>query len=218
MSQCAGNRPRRKTCPAELKVIYFVLMNTKRQALPAFGKKQVEILGRLFDLAREVTADHFRLGEQEILGLPLELRTLASLDKDEIRPAGILADICRYQYQDRTFGRRRDLFRVNIQDHNILTLLKSRGGLRSFSPLLLYVLTHELVHVVRFVKYLAFFHLDEARRPEEERRVHEITQNILRYVPLRGMGAVLDFYQPLARADQGPAEQALRKHFPSGAV
>lgn len=167
--------------------------------LPAFGRQQLKRVGRLFELARDITGEHFGLGQQEAQQLPVEMRTLAQLEREEIRPGEVLADICRYQYLDRQFGRRRDLFRVNLQDHNILKILKREGNRRAFTPLLLYVLTHELVHVVRFVKLLAPFHQDPCHRPREERLVHELTQKLLGRLPLRGLRRVLEHYSPLAR-------------------
>ncbi len=167
--------------------------------LPSFGRRQLSRVGRLFELARDITGEHFGLGQQEAAEMPVEMRTLAQLERDEIRRDEVLADICRYQYFDRRFGRRRDLFRVNLQDHNILKVLGRQGNRRIFSPLLLYVLTHELVHVVRFVKLLAPFHQDPCGRPDEERRVHEMTQKLLGRLPFRSMKRVLEYYRPLAR-------------------
>ena len=63
---------------------------------------------------------------------------------------------------------------------------------------MLYVLTHEIVHVIRFVKFLAPFHMDEKDRATEENRVHSITQSILSRVPLPGMDHVLTRYLHLA--------------------
>ena len=78
-----------------------------------------------------------------------------------------------------------DFYRVCLQDHNILKTLKNGHDLRLF-PLLLYIVTHELVHIVRFSQFLALFETPEEHKHEEERRVHRLTQNIL--APLEGSG------------------------------
>jgi len=161
-----------------------------------FGSRQLRRLGRLVEFARELTGEHFRLGDEEAKGVPYEIRTLDQLDEREIRTAGILADIARYEYQEPLFGRKRDLYRVNLQDHNILRSLRRREDGIRFSPLLLYVLTHELVHVVRFVKFLAPFHTVTANMLQEEKRVHDTTCRILAHVPLEGMDRVLHRYDP----------------------
>lgn len=162
-----------------------------------FGCRQLQRLGRLVVFARELTGDHFRLGEEEARGVPCEIRTLDELDDREIRTDdGILADIARYEYQEPLFGRKRDLYRVNLQDHNILRSLRRREDGIRFSPLLLYVLTHELVHVVRFVKFLAPFHTAPASMLQEEQRVHATTCRILAHVPIEGMDKVMRRYAP----------------------
>jgi len=44
--------------------------------------------------------------------------------------------------------------------------------------LLLYILTHELVHLVRFIRYESSFYLKD--KWEEEKKVHELTKKALR--------------------------------------
>ena len=167
-----------------------------------FGSSQLHRLAGLVELARELTGEFYRLGLEEARRIPYEVRTLIHLERGEIRSEGVLADIARYEYRESSFGRKRDLYRVNLQDHNILQSLRRREDGVPFSPLLLYVLTHEIVHVIRFVKFLAPFHLDAQGRSTEERRVHEITRKILARVPLPGMDRVLERYrQPVDQPD-----------------
>ncbi len=166
--------------------------------LHTFGVVQLQRLEALFELAQEVTGEFYRMGTDEARCVPYEVHTLAELRKEEIHEHGVLADIARYQYADRAFGRKRDLYRVNIQDHNVLQSLNRPEDRIAFSPLMLYVLTHEIVHVIRFVKFLAPFHMDEKDRATEENRVHSITQSILSRVPMPGMDHVLTRYLHLA--------------------
>lgn len=158
-----------------------------------FHRGQLGRLGRILNLAREVTGDFYRL-TAETAGLPYEVRTLRQLERSEIRPAGVLADVVRYEYRDAHYQRKRDLYRINLQDHNILAALAEGPGL-GFSPFLLYILTHELVHVIRFCRHEAPFYLDPRPRQEEERRVHELTRRMLERVPMRGLGRVLEGYR-----------------------
>ena len=52
---------------------------------------------------------------------------------------------------------------------------------RAFLPaLMLYIFTHELVHMVRFARYEASYYLEAERRGEEEARVHAKAREILR--------------------------------------
>ena len=163
-----------------------------------FGRAQLRRLARMLRFARELTGDHFHLGTEEARGMPVEVRTLAELEEFEIHVDEVLAYIARYGYSDSRYGRKRDLYQINLQDHNILQSLKRPGDGVGFSPLVLYVLTHELIHVVRFVKFLAPFHQAETDRWQEEQRVHAITHGIRSRVPLPGMDAVLRKYRDLA--------------------
>ncbi len=167
-------------------------------ARPGFGARQLKLLGRMLQLAREVTGDHYQLSQEQESKLPLEVRTLADLQQFEIHAGEVLAYIARYGYRDPMFGRPRDLYQVNLQDHNIIESLRRESSGISFSPLVLYVLTHELLHVIRFVKYLTPFHQSEVDRIREEQRVHALTHQLLARIPVSGMDRVLDRYAHLA--------------------
>ena len=68
-------------------------------------------------------------------------------------------------------------------------------------PFCLYIITHELLHIVRFSKFLQSFDAAPQEKLNEERRVHENTHQILHQIQVSGISAVLKFYhkwrQPL---------------------
>jgi hypothetical protein len=174
----------------------------QRPTIPReFGTNQVARIGGLVEFARELTGEYFSLGLDEARRIPYEIRTLCNLALGEIHDNEVLADIARYQYEEPRFGRKCDWYRVNLQDHNILEVLRRKPG--QFAPLLLYILTHEIIHVIRFVKFLAPFHLDSVEREREEQRVHSVTHRILSRVPLRGMSQVLCQYEQFKEDEQG---------------
>src|SRR5262249_14203456 len=70
-----------------------------------------------------------------------------------------------------------ELYRICLQDNRILATHAQRG--LKLSELLVYVLTHELVHVVRFGQRLQRLDLAAEERPMEERSVEIITSRIL---------------------------------------
>jgi hypothetical protein len=61
---------------------------------------------------------------------------------------------------------------------------------------LLYILTHELVHVVRFSKHeQRYENKNEADMTlDEERKVHRLTHTILKPVSVPGLSKVFEFY------------------------
>jgi hypothetical protein len=86
-----------------------------------------------------------------------------------------------------------DFYRVCLQDHNILSTLEASPELSLF-PLLLYIVTHELVHVIRFSQFLALFEAAEAEKTREELLVHRLTQEILRPLNFLGLSPIIHYY------------------------
>ena len=62
-------------------------------------------------------------------------------------------------------------------------------------PLFLYIITHELVHVVRFSQFQALFEAPEEQKEEEERQVHLVTQKILAPLNSRELPRVIRYYE-----------------------
>jgi hypothetical protein len=86
-----------------------------------------------------------------------------------------------------------DFYRVCLQDHNILKTLEASPDLSLF-PMLLYVITHELVHVIRFSQFLALFEAAEAEKAREETLVHQLTQKILAPLNFLDLPSVIRYY------------------------
>ncbi|MEZ4527190.1 MAG: hypothetical protein R2941_14835 [Desulfobacterales bacterium] len=62
-------------------------------------------------------------------------------------------------------------------------------------PFCLYIVTHELIHVVRFCKFLQNFDASPEEKKAEEIRVDRRTHEILSPVRLPGIHEVLRFFQ-----------------------
>jgi hypothetical protein len=62
-------------------------------------------------------------------------------------------------------------------------------------PFILYIVVHELIHVVRFSKFLQNFDATPDEKLEEEWRVHEETRQILNPLQMDGLADVLVYYQ-----------------------
>jgi hypothetical protein len=86
-----------------------------------------------------------------------------------------------------------DFYKICLQDHAILETLDQSPALRLF-PFSLYIITHELIHIVRFTKFLQRFVATDEERHAEEVRVHDKTHAILTPVSIPGMDAVFRFY------------------------
>jgi hypothetical protein len=69
----------------------------------------------------------------------------------------------------------------------------------SLSPFSLYIITHELIHIVRFCKFLQSFDASPEERIIEEGRVHASTHQILSGLTIPGMDPVFRFYDQWRR-------------------
>ena len=91
-----------------------------------------------------------------------------------------------------------DFYKICLQDHTIRTVLVSRPNI-TLMPLGLYIIAHELIHIVRFSKFIQNFDASSDEKMAEEHRVHALTHTILAPITMAGMAAVLNFYQQWRR-------------------
>ncbi|NDY41370.1 hypothetical protein G3N55_00700 [Dissulfurirhabdus thermomarina] len=160
-----------------------------------FTRAALRTLDEAARVAEDLTSDHFRLTSRDWRHMPYEIRTLRELAAWE-HPGRAFAHLVRY---DRPLeakgsgGDARHFYRICLHDGNILAA--AGGGHKArLLPFLVYVLTHELVHVARFGKFAHGFLSN--RHLEEERRVDRLTREILAPCPIPGMGGVLGRFCP----------------------
>jgi len=159
-----------------------------------FHQHHKELLKEAAVIAEEVTSDFFKLSPCHWRRARFDILTLEALRAEEIS-SHALALVAKYNgcHKDRLLRSAAfDFYRVCLQDHNILKTLEHVDYL--MFPLLLYIVTHELVHIVRFSQFLALFEAPEEHKQEEERRVHRLTQKILAPLPVRDLPAVMRYY------------------------
>ncbi len=155
-------------------------------------------------VAEELTSNAYKMSFAEWRRQRYDIKTLADLSPDEI-VHGPFAQIIRYvgRRPETSLGSSRyDFYKICLQDHSILPALNEFSGLLLF-PFVLYIVTHELIHVIRFTKFLQGFEASVEEKIEEEARVHEGTRAILRGDRIVGMEAVFEFYNGW----QGPLDR-----------
>lgn len=160
-----------------------------------FGADELGLLEEAMQVAEDRVSDYYHLTHAGWAQYPYEIRTGKELTPPEVSEAA-LAQVLRLRQPLRP-GRLRpwDFYRICVQDHNLLDLVDRERVRPLMLPLLTYVLTHELVHVVRFYKFLHLFDSDPAQRVAEETRVHRISAEILGRVQLPNLGQVLNLYE-----------------------
>ena len=144
------------------------------------------------NLAEEIISDFYKITE----GFwrrsgRYELRTLAELRPEEVTDQA-WAQVIKCRAMGGGADRPRDFFRVCLQDHRIVLA----GMALELEALLSYVVTHELVHVVRFARHDQLFEARGTDRFREENVVHGIAADLLRPLGLRGAERVFRAARP----------------------
>ena len=162
----------------------------------AFNAAQLNAVNQAVSIAEELVSNYYKMSLNEWLRPKYDVKTIAELGSDEIVD-GPYAQLFRYQ------GKRKgsslgsgsyDFYKICIQDHAILATLKNQPEL-SLVAFCLYIVAHELIHIVRFSKFLQNFEASAEEKLAEEKRVHAITHQILSEVPMPELSPVLAYYQ-----------------------
>lgn len=146
-------------------------------------------------MAEELVSNHYKLSAAQWLRRKYDVKTVGDLAPEEI-VEGPYAQVIRYEGRKDDADLRSesfDFYKICLQDHAILDALGRTPSLKLF-PFCLYIITHELIHIVRFTKFLQRFVATDEEKHIEEIRVHETTREILKPVRISGMSAVFAVY------------------------
>jgi hypothetical protein len=144
-----------------------------------FTASDLTVIDRATPVAEGLTQRYFDLADKEWKSDPYALFTLGQVAGD-LYEEGVFASVVRYNRRARR-SHDRDRsgnFGIVLQDPNILRAL-FRSHRHDLWTMALFVLTHELVHIVRFRRFGVDFSTTDQSRLEEERIVHGITRDIL---------------------------------------
>ncbi len=159
-----------------------------------FNPKQIDVVNNAASMAEELVFNDYKMSPGEWKRACYDFKTLADLHPDEI-VHGPLAQLIRYEGKPRHTSLNSfsfDFYKICFQDHAILKLIAQYPNIMLF-PLTLYIAAHELIHIVRFSKFLQNFHASPEKRLAEEKRVHDKTHDILGNIRQNGMSDVLIF-------------------------
>jgi len=162
----------------------------------AFEDRDIKNISEALDIAEDRTGNFYKFSFGQWKRHQYDVKTLISLSKNEISEyAFAILNKCTRMvkgYESRT--KTRDFYLICLQDHRILSALARDKNL-SLLSLLVYVFTHELVHIVRFCNFFQRFEITGKGREEEERLVHNITHDILKDSRLPSMNYILESYR-----------------------
>jgi hypothetical protein len=144
-----------------------------------FDYLQMQIVCSARKRAQSLVSDYYRVSPREWQRMPYEVKTLRALRSSEVTNQGLAQTVC-YEFTKQAGQHilsHGDLYRICLQDDRILHVADAVD--LKLAPLLTYVLTHELIHVVRFGQRLQAMDLPDPLRQDEELKVHKTTKSIL---------------------------------------
>ena len=162
----------------------------------AFKDDNIKTINEALTIAEEKTGDYYKFSLRQWKRHQYDVKTLQSLHKDEITSFAfaLLNKRSRVVEGFDSSTKKRDFYFICLQDHLILNALQKDKDL-SLLPLLVYIFTHELVHIVRFCNFFQRYDISGKTREIEEGLVHRTTFDILKDSSLRNMGYILDSYK-----------------------
>jgi hypothetical protein len=164
-------------------------------ALKTFKDEELVTLSDALDVAEDRTINFFKFSHDLWKRNQYDVRTMKSLSPGQVSnfALAVLRRVTRKGLPDWK-SKERDFYFICLQDHQILKAVQRDKEL-ALMPFLTYIFTHELVHIVRFGRFLQRYETSRVNREKEEQIVHAITFDILKDVSLWKMDYVLDAYQ-----------------------
>ncbi len=149
-------------------------------------------------LAEEFVSNYFRMSSGQWLRIRYDIKTLEQLKEAEIVD-GPFAQVVGYdgRKKDAQLGSSKfNYYAVCLQDEAILDTVEKNDCIKLF-PFLVYIVVHELVHIVRFGKFQQIYSASSQveHAIKEEIKVHDLTRKILSEPTLPGMDKVLEYYK-----------------------
>ena len=165
-------------------------------AFSPFNPQDILKVGEALDIAEDKTGDYFKFSGEQWKRHRYNVKTLSELDHHEIAPEAfaLLEKIAGVSGSLEPPKRGRDFYLICLQDHQILKALRRDREL-VLLPLLVYVFTHELVHIIRFCNFYQRFEVGGKDREREERIVHTTTYEILKDLAIGKMSYILESYE-----------------------
>ncbi|MBW1723267.1 MAG: hypothetical protein JRH13_10455 [Deltaproteobacteria bacterium] len=164
--------------------------------LSPFDSKDMKWVNEAHEIAEDRVTNFYKFSLGQWKRHPYDVKTLRSLRDEEITPDAfaLLRKGSRSLSHYELKTKERDFYFICLQDHIIQRALR-RDKRLTLLPLLVYVFTHELVHIVRFCNFSQRFTFPVKGREKEESVVHETTFRVLKGLSLPRLDYVLEAYR-----------------------
>jgi len=157
-------------------------MSLTQMAYLPFNNDDIVTLNEALDIAEDATGNFYKFSLGQWKRHRYDVKTLSSLKANEVaqQAFALLNKGARVVSSFESKTKSRDFY-----------FIKALG----FLPLLVYVFTHELIHIVRFCNFFQRFDVSGKEKDKEEAIVHETTFEVLENLALPKLDYVLDSYQ-----------------------
>ena len=171
-----------------------------------FNERQLCLVQEAVCVSEDLVSDHYKMSSAQWIRSRYEVKTAKDLSAQE-RVVGPFAQVVGYRGQKKNgcLGSSWfDFYRICIQDQAILPAVEKKTNKLKLFPFLLYIVVHELVHIVRFARFQQIYDsaLEADCAMEEERLVHGITFEILRGITVGGIEQVFVYYRKWRCAEE----------------
>ncbi|MBN2468478.1 MAG: hypothetical protein JXD19_10045 [Deltaproteobacteria bacterium] len=155
-------------------------MNLEREiSFPYFNPTEKKIVYAATEEAASYLRRFYCFSPREWFNYCFDIKTACEADISSRANRKAFAEIGRYDpvLKDvSAFPKER--YQIFLFDRNILNALWRCPDVE-FYPLMIYILTHELIHIARFCQNLHPFDCDDADLQKEEEKVSDLTQKVL---------------------------------------
>jgi len=143
-----------------------------------FSERQRELAIRATDEAEERIARYYCIPPFRWQELRYDLLTRQDCEWEPL-PDSVLAQVQFLQRVNRGRSNLRDFYRIQLNDPTILTAAERENLASNLYPFFVYILTHEMVHLVRLSTILEDTTVLPSFDESEEHRVQCISHQIL---------------------------------------
>lgn len=163
--------------------------------MSSFQEENLKVISDALEIAEDATGNFYKFSLGQWKRHRYDVRTVSCVDeKSNIHSAlAVLLKSVQFQRELTPVRKPSDFYLICLQDQSILRVL-DRDSYLTLMPLLIYVFTHELVHIVRFNNFYERFDASEVSRIKEEEIVHKTTFEILKDFSLPKLDYVLGAY------------------------
>ncbi len=161
-----------------------------------FQQEEIAVLRQSIDISEELISEYYKISTSQWKRYRYDIQSLKDLQDKEVTDAAF-AQVQRYSRRpnDRVRGSEPgDYFKICLQDHVIRKAVE-RDSLIHLFPLSIYIVTHELIHVIRFAQFLQRFDSSDTEQEVEEGRVHALTYQLLEKLRIPGLPEVLSAFR-----------------------